>query len=174
MLQESLRFFRLKASLQNLKKIHTHAKLNKDQRIRKLIFPKIKISVYFSPSFPVALLPTLCKPLQCVLPLCHNLLHVFCCQNILLLLILPSYFIKCTLLLLALLSFAIRTCINSDHSLFFSSLLSCCRFGLGCDGSSSVRVHALRHGVAEGLLEAAGKHSPAMDGERAHWAGAGC
>lgn len=116
----------LKASLQNLKKIHTHAKLNKDQHIRKLVFPKIKISVCFSPGFPVALLPTLCKPLQCVLPLCHNLLHVFCCQNILLLLILTSYFIKCTLLLLALLSFAIRTCINSDHSLVSFFFLHFC------------------------------------------------
>lgn len=41
------------------------------------------------------------------------------------------------------------------------------------DGPPAVCVHALRHGVAEGLLEAAAERSSAMDGERAHRAGAG-
>lgn len=48
------------------------------------------------------------------------------------------------------------------------------RLGPGCHGSSTVCLHTVRYGVAEGLLEAAGERSPAMDGECAHWVGAGC
>lgn len=48
------------------------------------------------------------------------------------------------------------------------------RSGDGNDGSSAVYLHTLRHGVAEGLLEAAGGRSTALRGERAHWTGAGC
>lgn len=53
-------------------------------------------------------------------------------------------------------------------------MLSVSRFGAGSDGSSAVCLHTLRHGVAEGLLEAAGERSTAMGGERAHRTGAGC
>lgn len=47
------------------------------------------------------------------------------------------------------------------------------RFAPGSDGSSSVCLHTFRHGMAEGLLEAAGEHSTAMDGVCAHRAGTG-
>lgn len=48
------------------------------------------------------------------------------------------------------------------------------RSGAGSDGSSAVCLHSLRHGVAEGLLEAAAGRSTALCWERAHWTGAGC
>lgn len=48
-----------------------------------------------------------------------------------------------------------------------------CRFGAGGSGSAALCVHALRHGVAARLLEAAAERSTAMDGECAHGAGAG-
>lgn len=51
---------------------------------------------------------------------------------------------------------------------------SVCSSISGCDGSSALSLHALRHGLAAGLLEAPGERSPALVGERAHWTGAGC
>lgn len=55
-----------------------------------------------------------------------------------------------------------------------SGLFSSCRVGADGVGSQTVCLHALRHGVAEGLLEAAGERSGALDGERAHGAAADC
>lgn len=48
------------------------------------------------------------------------------------------------------------------------------RFAPGSDGSSAVCLHTFEHGVAEGLLEAAGECSTAMDGGCAHRAGTSC
>lgn len=43
----------------------------------------------------------------------------------------------------------------------------------GGDDPSTGALHALGHGVAAGLLEAAGERSRALDGERANRAGPG-
>lgn len=50
----------------------------------------------------------------------------------------------------------------------------CSRPGSGGHGSYTLCAHALRHAVEEGLLEAAGERSSAVDGECPHGAGAGC
>lgn len=65
---------------------------------------------------------------------------------------------------------------SDTESLMFSSgfvFFPPCSCGPVIYGSSAVCLHTLRHGVAEGLLEAVGEHSRAMDRERAHWTGAG-
>lgn len=52
--------------------------------------------------------------------------------------------------------------------------VSFCRFGFWSAGPSLLLLHTLRHGVAEGVLKAAGERPGVLAGKSAHWASAGC